>query len=112
MGRQPLAYMGLNFRFKGIVPLAPRMKHDEGLHRLRADGVGHAYYGGHGHCRVGDETIFDLARADAVTAAGDDVVVSAHEPDVTVVVLAPLISGETPVADKLFGRGIGVVPIL
>src|SRR3546814_19932596 len=57
------------------------------------------------------EAVLDLARADAVAARRDDVVVAADEAQVTLVVQAALVAGHQPVAAELGGRGLRIAPV-
>src|SRR5262249_36622179 len=54
----------------------------------------------------------DLARADAIAARSDDVVVAALEVDIALLVHAPEIAGEQPVAGVLALRRLGIAPVL
>src|SRR4029077_17993251 len=61
--------------------------------------------------RMADETILDFARSDAKTGRGDDIVVSANEADVTLVVHHTLIAGGHPVAYKFLARCFRLAPV-
>ena len=57
------------------------------------------------------QAILDLAGANAVSGAGDDVVVAAHIPEITLFIAVSGVTGDQPVADVFFTRGLCVVPI-
>src|SRR5439155_21783310 len=84
---------------------------DERLDHLAAHRIGRADGGGQRDRRVALQAVLDLARADAVAAARDHVVLAPDEPEVAVAVLARQVAGERPVADELVARRLLVVPV-
>src|SRR5690606_4354756 len=91
--------------------LVARPQHDERLHDLGADGIGHADGGRERDRLVLHEAVLDLARADPVAAARDDVVRAPEEPEMPVFALAPEIAGEKILAGELLARRLGLSPI-
>src|SRR5581483_1157611 len=108
---EPRPHEGLNIRGERIRWLAIALEHDERLDDLGTDGIGLADCGRQRHRRMTDEAILDLARADAITRRGDDVVITANEIDVTVLVDASLIAGDHPVADEFLARRLRPLPV-
>src|SRR5262245_48481385 len=85
---------------------------NEGLHDLGTYLVGHADDTDHGDGGMAHQAFLDLARADAIAARGDDVVVAALEEDVAILVDAPEVAGQQPVAGELLRRRPGIAPVL
>src|SRR5258708_4329607 len=86
---------------------AAGLQHQERLDDLGAQRVGHADSRGEGHGGMLHQAVLDLAGADAVAGAGDDVVGAALEPEISRLVLPPEIAGEQVVAGlRQYSRNI------
>src|SRR5438552_5453248 len=111
VGRKARAHPGLEVTRQLGRPAAPGVQLDECLDHLTPDWIWRADRRRQRDRRVALQAILDLARADAIAAARDDVVLAPDEPEVAVRVLPGEITGERPVADELLPRGLLVVPV-
>ncbi len=111
MGRQPLANKIFNLIFEGVAHVDIFLEDDKGLNNLRPYRIRFSDDRGHGHGRVPDQTVFDFAGANAISGTGDQIILSTHEPEISVFVLSADVSGEAPVADKLLFGGIRISPV-
>src|SRR5581483_2961884 len=87
------------------------LEDDDGFDHFGADRVGDADDGGEGDGGVAGEAGFDLAGADAVAAAGDQVAVAADEAEVALLVGDAEIATDQPVAAELRRSGGVVAPV-
>jgi len=90
-------------------------QHDKGLDHRAALGVGLGHHGGVDDGGVLDQTVFDLARADAVAGGLEHVVGAALVPEVAVLVAHGEVAGAEPralrIAGELAARGLLVAPV-
>src|SRR5205823_3320784 len=91
----------LELRGEGRRAGVARLEHDDRLDHLGADGVRLADDRGERHRRMAQQAGLDLARADAVPAAGDEIVVAADETEIARLVAYAEVSAREPVAAKL-----------
>ena len=92
-------------------PVTPGTEDDERLHHLAAHRIGNPDRGSDGDGRVADEALLDLARADAVAAARDEVVDAADAPVVALVVDLGEVARVQPAVAHLRGRCLLVAPV-
>ncbi len=111
MGRQTGFDKFLDVFFQGRIRGELRIQNDKGLDDFSPHFVRTADYPGHGHGRVLDQAVFYFRRADPITRAGDQIILSANKPEITLVILSSQISGQAPVPSKFSFRGAGVIPV-
>ena len=92
-------------------PATPSRMTHERLDHLAAHRIGHADRRRERDRLMALQAVLDLARADTVAAARDEIVLAADEPEVALRVLPGQVAGERPVADELLPRGGLVVPV-
>jgi hypothetical protein len=91
-------------RVPGHVPLAGR----QSLHHLRTQRILDADHGGDAHRRVAHQAFLDRRRADAVTGAGDDVIIAAEVADIAGLIHVAQVPGEQELARKFFAGGLSL----
>src|SRR5262249_23205803 len=74
----------------------PRLEDDVGLRVLPADGVGDADPARVGHCRVLQEGVLDLLRADPIARALDQVLFARHKREVAFLVCGDEVAYQDP----------------
>src|SRR6476469_6944919 len=109
--RKPRLHKALDVRGEHVGRGVALFEHNKGLHDLSAQRVWLADGGSKRNRRMADETIFDFARSDAKTGRGDNIVVTADEADVALVVHHTLIAGGHPVAYKFLARSFRLAPV-
>src|SRR6476659_9395165 len=109
--RKPRLHKALDLRSERVGRGVALLEHNKGLHDLSAQRVWLADGGSERNRRMTNETIFDFARSDAKTGRGDDIVVTADEADITLVVHHTLIAGGHPVAYKFLARSVRLAPV-
>ena len=82
------------------------------LDNLCADLIRTSHDCNHAHCRVLHQAVLNLGRPDPIARTGDQVVLSSHEPEISVLIFFAQVSGEPPIIDVLFPGSVGVVPVL
>ena len=91
-----------------LAGLEAGLQHDEGLHDLAGDRIGHADHAGLGDRRMLHQRALDLERADQVTGRLDHVVGAADEPEVAVGVAHREIAGQIPAVGEALRDSVRV----
>src|SRR5262249_43312827 len=109
--RQTGAHVRLELAGEPGRPLDSLAELHECLDHLAPDRTGRAARRRPSNCRMALQTVLDLARADPVATARDQVVLAPDEPEVAVRVLPGQVAGEGPVTHELLAGGRLVVPV-
>ena len=88
-----------------------RLENNEGLDNLGADLVRATHNGHHANGRVLYDAVLDLCRADTITRAGNQIVLSTYKPKIPVLVLFGQVSGDPPIPHILVSGRLRIFPV-
>jgi hypothetical protein len=100
-----------NFLGQGVIRFDAVVGNNKCFDDFLADWVRFADGRGQQDGRMAHQAILDFAGTDTVSRTGDDIVVTAQEPNIAVLIGLANISGQKPIAKKFIGGGLRITLI-